>query len=71
MYKIIDTIDRYPHIVLQLVDITTGNKRYWCFSTLHAEDLCEEYHVRRLKGILLDHLPNNGGWITKKTINLI
>lgn len=71
MYKIIDIIDRYPHVVLQLVDITNGDKRYWCLSELHAEELCKEYHTRRLKGILLDHLPKNGGWITKRTINLI
>lgn len=71
MYKIIDTIDRYPHVVLQLVDITTGNKRYWCLSVLHAEDLCKQYHVKSLRGVILDSLPKDGGWIITRDINLI
>lgn len=71
MYKITDTIDRYPHVVLQLKDITTGYVRYWCFSVLHAEELCKDYHVRTLKGVLLDRIPHNGGWIKKEDINYI
>lgn len=71
MYKIIDTINRYPHVVLQLVEITTGDKRYWFFSTLHADDLCKQYHVKSLRGVLLDSLPKDGGWIIKSAINLI
>ena len=71
MYKVLDIIDRYPHVVLQLVDITNGNKRYWCFSELHAQDLCEEYHTQHLRGVLLDNIPSNGGWITRRDINEI
>ncbi len=71
MYKVLSRIDRYPHVVLLLVDITTGDKRYWCFSTLHEEELCEEYHVKTIEGVLLDRLPHFGGWITKNAINKI
>lgn len=71
MYKIIDTIDRYPHVVLLLLDITTGDKRYWCFSVLYADELCEQYHVNNLNGLTLNHLPQHGGWIEEQDINKI
>ena len=71
MYQIIRAIDLYPHVVLTLVNITTGEKRYWCFSVIHEEELCQEYHVKNLKGVLLDELPQNGGWFDWSDINRI
>ena len=71
MYKIIDTIDRYPFVVLLLLDITTGEKRYWCIDDVRADELCDEYHAKYLKGILLDKLPRAGYWITRQDINKI
>lgn len=71
MYKIIETIDRYPFVVMLLVNITTGEKRYWCIDDVHADDLCAEYHVRNLHGLILDQLPASGSWIKRQDINLI
>lgn len=71
MYQIIRAIDLYPHVVMALVNITTGEKRYWCFSVIHEEELCKEYHVKQLKGVLLDELPKNGGWFDYNDINRI
>jgi len=71
MYKIIDTIDRYPFVVMLLVNITTGEKRYWCIDDVHADELCDEYHAKDLKGLLLDQLPAWGTWITRQSINMI
>jgi len=70
MYKIIETDERrYPHVLLLLLNITTGEKRWWCFGEVHADDLCEEYHVKNLQGVILDNLPVNGGWIERSEIN--
>lgn len=69
MYKVFFRICRYPHVVIGLVNITTGEKGYWWFSILHEEMLCEEYHVKNLKGVLLDELPQNGGWFDINDIN--
>lgn len=69
MYKIIRTIDRYPHVVMEIVNITTGEKLYWALGSYQAELLCAEYHVTNLKGVLLDELPQNGGWFDINDIN--
>lgn len=71
MYQIIRAIDLYPHVVLTLVNITTGEKRYWCFSVIHEEELCKECHVKTLEGVLLDKLPQNGGWFDWNDIKRI
>lgn len=71
MYKIVDTIDRYPFVVLLLVNITTGGKRYWCIDDVHADKLCDEHNVSNLLGVVLDSLPSSGGWITRQDINMI
>ncbi len=71
MYKITRTIDRYPHVVMELVNITTGEKLYWALGSYQAELLCAEYHVKYLKGVILDELPQNGGWFDYNNINRI
>lgn len=71
MYKIIRTIDRYPHVVMELVDITTGEKFYWALGAYQAELLCADYHVTELNGVILDELPHNGGLFDYNDINRI
>lgn len=71
MYKIIRTIDRYPHVVMEMVNITTGERFYWALGSYQAELLCAEYHVKDLKGVLLDELPKNGGLFDYNDINKI
>lgn len=71
MYKVIVTIDQIHHIVLALVNITTGETRYWRLSSHHAELLCKQYHVKHLQGVLLDDLPQNGGWLDVNDFNRI
>lgn len=71
MYKIIRTIDRYPHVVMEMVNITTGEKLYWALGSYQAELLCAEYHVKDLKGVILDEIPQNGGLFNYKDINRI
>lgn len=71
MYNVTDLVTLYPHVVLALVNITTGEKLYCCFSVIHEEELCQEYHVKNLKGVLLDELPQNGGWFDWSDINRI
>lgn len=71
MYKIIRTIDRYPHVVMEMVNITTGERFYLALGSYQAELLCEEYHVKDLEGVLLDELPKNGGLFDYNDINKI
>lgn len=72
MYKIIAIETHcYPHVLLHLLNITTGVKRWWCFSELHADELCKDYHVKDLKGVILDNVPAKGSWIKQSEINKI
>lgn len=71
MYKIIRTIDRYPHVVMEMVNITTGERFYWALGSYQEELLCKEYHVKDLKVVLLDELPKNGGLFDYNDINKI
>ncbi len=71
MYKIKRTIDRYPHVVMEMVNITTGERFYWALGSYQAELLCAEYHVTELKGVILDELPQNGGLFDYNDINKI
>jgi hypothetical protein len=71
MYKIIRTIDRYPHVVMKMVNITTGERFYWALGSYQAELLCAEYHITELKGVILDGLPQNGGLFDYNNINKI
>ena len=72
MYKVtnVDSF-HYPHVVLELQDTTTGETKYWCYSELHYEEQCWQLEVKSLKGCTLSGLPQNGGWIDKKTITLL
>lgn len=54
MYKVLKTQLRYyPHALLLLADMTTGERRWWCFGRQHEEDLCEDYHTKDLAGAVL------------------
>ena len=54
MYKVLKTQLRYyPHALLLLADMTTGERRWWCFGSQHEEDLCEDYHTKDLAGAVL------------------
>ena len=72
MYKVLKTQLRYyPHALLLLADMTTGERRWWCFGRQHEEDLCEDYHTKDLAGAVLIDLPRNGGWIDEKEIEML
>ena len=69
MYKVtyVD-FKHYPHVVLELKNISNRETKYWCYSELHYEEQCWQLEVKSLKGCTLSGLPQNGGWIDKKTI---
>ncbi len=54
-----------------LADMTTGERRWWCFGSQHEEDLCEDYHTKDLAGAVLSELPRHGGWIDEKEIEML
>lgn len=63
--------DRYPWSILHLLDLTTGEEKYWLFTVVYEDDLCKEYNVRDLTGLLLDKLPTKGMWTTKEEIQYL
>ena len=72
MYKVLKTnLSYYPHALLLLADMTTGERRWWCFGSQHEEDLCEDYHTKDLAGAVLSELPRHGGWIDEKEIEML
>ena len=72
MYKVLKTnLSYYPHALLLLADMTTGERRWWCFGSQHEEDLCEDYHTKDLAGAVLSDLPRHGGWIDEKGIEML
>lgn len=60
--------DRYPWSILHLLDLTTDEEKYWLFTVVYEDDLCKEHNVKDLKGIIIDHLPTKGEWITQQEI---
>lgn len=67
MYKITDTIDRYPFLILEL-RLESGELRYWCFWDDLDEILMKKYGVTDLIGLEFNELPPKGDWIPREEI---
>lgn len=69
MYKIIsEDLYHYPYVILELINITTSEKGLWCYWVELHDELCEQYHVKRLDCVIMDELPEKGGWITEEEV---
>lgn len=70
MYTIIKANTHpYPWVVLTLRS-HTGEDGFWCISDVHAEELIlQAYHTTSYEGVVLDALPECGGWIDESDIN--
>ena len=62
MYEIIDVIRDYLFVTLRLRNEQTGETKDWSGWDDLEDDLCEEYGVKDLKGIVIDRLPDRGCW---------
>ena len=62
MYEIIDVIRDYLFVTLRLRNVQTGETKDWSGWDDLEDDLCEEYSVKELKGIVIDRLPDRGCW---------
>ena len=69
MYEIIDVIHDYLFVTLRLRDVRTGAIRDWQHWDDLEDWLCEEYGVKDLKGLVIDALPKNGGWVDSEKQN--
>lgn len=63
MYEIIDVIRDYLFVTLRLRNVQTGETKDLSGLDDLEDDLCKDYGVKDLKGVVLDKLPNRGGWI--------
>lgn len=69
MYKVVKTNTQYyPYVLLLLQDVGTVEKKWWVYTYVYDEDLCEDYKVKDLTGTELSQLPEHGGWIEKEEI---
>ena len=69
MYEIIDVIHDYLFVTLRLRNVRTGATRDWQHWDDLEDWLCEEYGVKDLKGLVIDALPKNGGWVDSEKQN--
>ena len=70
MWKITRTITAYyPLIVLELTNLTDGEKGLWSMADGQSEDILRKYHTRKLEGIVLDELPKHGRWMGEDGIH--
>ena len=68
MYTIVQTISRYPFIILALRS-HLGKTKFWCMSELHAEEeILLNYHTKEYKDLILDNIPAHGYWISQNDI---
>ena len=69
MYKVTDVNTyHYPHVVLEILNTTTGETKYWHYTALHYEEHCRQLEVNTLEDCTLSDLPRNGGWLDEKDL---
>lgn len=62
MYEIKDIIRNCFFVTLRLCNVQTGETKNWSGWDDLEDDLCEEYGVKDLKGLVIDRLPKRGCW---------